>query len=76
LRVHELGHALGYNHVLSHASAMNAAATLDPTDFDRDAARVAFERSPGSMSPDLDPVTFLVNSATSTGPAAWGPVTR
>jgi hypothetical protein len=81
LRTHELGHALGYNHVLSRPSVMNADATLEPTDFDRDATRIGFERPPGSQSPDVDPTTFLINStavaaAAAHAPAAWSPAVR
>ena len=54
LRVHELGHALGLCHVTSRTSFMNASATVEPTDFDRDAAMVAYQRAPGSQSPDRD----------------------
>jgi hypothetical protein len=43
LRTHELGHALGYNHVQSQTSIMNAVIGPEPTMFDRMAARVAFE---------------------------------
>jgi len=42
LRTHELGHALGYNHVQSRASIMNPSIGPEPTDFDRMAAQVAF----------------------------------
>ena len=42
LRTHELGHALGYNHVQSQLSIMNPHIGSEPTDFDRAAARVAF----------------------------------
>jgi hypothetical protein len=42
LRTHELGHALGYNHVLSRPSIMNPSLGPEPTSFDRDAARIAF----------------------------------
>ena len=45
LRIHELGHALGYNHVSSRTSIMNATIGPEPTDFDRSAALLAF-RSP------------------------------
>jgi hypothetical protein len=55
LRAHELGHALGYAHVTSTASVMHAAGRTEPTDFDRDATRIAFERQPGTRSPDIDP---------------------
>jgi hypothetical protein len=42
LRAHELGHALGYNHVSSRASIMNPRIGSEPTEFDRQAARIAF----------------------------------
>ena len=42
LRIHELGHALGYNHVSSRISIMNATIGPEPTDFDRTAATIAF----------------------------------
>ena len=43
LRTHELGHALGYNHVHSRASIMNPKIGAEPNDFDRAVARVAFQ---------------------------------
>ena len=43
LRTHELGHALGYNHVHSRASIMNPKIGPEPNDFDRAVARVAFQ---------------------------------
>jgi hypothetical protein len=43
LRMHELGHALGYNHVVSRPSIMNPKIGPQPTDFDRTAARIAFQ---------------------------------
>lgn len=42
LRAHELGHVLGYNHVTSRTSIMNPRIGSAPTDFDRQAARIAF----------------------------------
>jgi hypothetical protein len=42
LRTHELGHALGYNHVESRLSIMNPRIGPEPTDFDRQAVKVAF----------------------------------
>jgi hypothetical protein len=42
LRMHELGHALGYNHVVSRPSIMNPRIGPEPTPFDRTAARIAF----------------------------------
>lgn len=49
LRTHELGHALGYNHVQSRISIMNPSIGPEPTAFDREAARVAF-RVPSTNS--------------------------
>jgi hypothetical protein len=34
---------------------MNPAIGPEPTQFDRDAAKIAFERLPGNRSPDTDP---------------------
>ncbi len=42
LRTHELGHALGYNHVHSRTSIMNPRIGAEPNDFDRTAALIAF----------------------------------
>jgi len=55
LHAHELGHALGCQHVASRPSVMNIDARLEPTPFDRDAGRIAFRRAPGNRSPDVDP---------------------
>ena len=73
IRLHEMGHALGYSHVQSRQSAMNAAPAVEPNDFDRDAARIAFQRVPGSVSPDTDPASFLANPTRLSGPAVWAP---
>ncbi len=54
LRIHELGHALGYLHVTKRTSIMNPAIGPAPTEFDRHAAIIAFERMPGNQSPDSD----------------------
>jgi hypothetical protein len=48
LRTHELGHALGYNHVESQRSVMNATIGAEPTDFDRRVARIAFRHLSGA----------------------------
>jgi hypothetical protein len=45
LRMHELGHALGFNHVQAQTSIMNAAIGPEPTRFDRMAVRIAFDRT-------------------------------
>jgi hypothetical protein len=57
LRFHELGHALGYRHVTSRSSIMNPVIGPEPTDFDREAAMIAYQRPPGNRSPDRDPDT-------------------
>jgi hypothetical protein len=59
LRVHELGHALGYQHVTSRISVMNPAIGPEPSSFDRQAAAIAFQRMPGNRSPDNDVVTSI-----------------
>lgn len=46
LRTHELGHALGYNHVESQPSVMNPRVGLGLTDFDRRAIRLALRQFP------------------------------
>jgi hypothetical protein len=61
LRVHELGHSLGYNHVTTRASVMNSSAVVEPNDFDRSAAKLAFLRPPANRSPDLDPDEYSSN---------------
>ena len=43
LRMHELGHALGYNHVQAQVSIMNPRIGPEPTDLDRVGARLAFQ---------------------------------
>ena len=57
LRIHELGHALGYQHVTTTTSIMNPAIGPQPTEFDRSGAIIAFQRPPGNVSPDTDPGT-------------------
>ena len=68
LRAHELGHALGYQHVTSRTSVMNSQPRTEPNEFDRDAARIAFQRPPGNRSPDVDPSSASINRR---GPATW-----
>lgn len=68
LRVHELGHALGYTHVTSRRSIMNPAIGPEPTEFDRQAVALAFDRPPGNRSPDVDPgASGLASTAASSG---------
>ena len=54
LRIHELGHALGYRHVKTRTSIMNPAIGPEPTEFDRQAAAISFQRPPGNQTPDND----------------------
>ena len=54
LRIHELGHALGYLHVTTRPSIMNPFIGPPVSEFDREAAIIAFERMPGNQSPDTD----------------------
>ncbi len=49
LRTHELGHALGYDHVESRPSIMNSRIGAGLTEFDRLAAFVAFRSTPAPL---------------------------
>jgi hypothetical protein len=40
---------------------MNSQARTEPNDFDRDAARIAFQRPPGNRTPDVDPTSASIN---------------
>jgi hypothetical protein len=73
LRVHEMGHALGWNHVTLRASFMNSSAVVEPNVFDKDATRLAFLRPPGNLSPDRDPSPYSANFRAF--PMVWGPIT-
>jgi hypothetical protein len=73
LRIHELGHALGYQHVESRTSIMNPAIGPEPTEFDRAAALIAFQRPVGNRAPDVDPTTSSVSLTTGSG--RWSPPT-
>lgn len=78
LRIHELGHALGYLHVTKRTSIMNPTIGPAPTEFDRSAAMIAFERLPGNQSPDDDvaaaPRTAGGIGARTIGRPIWSPV--
>lgn len=63
LRTHELGHALGYDHVSKDTSVMHVSGRIGPTSFDHDATRIAFERKPLNRSPDVDPDTTTISRA-------------
>ena len=75
LRIHELGHALGYLHVTKRTSIMNPAIGPAPTEFDRHAAMIAFERMPGNLSPDSD-VADAPRSPGGSSAAAESPARR
>jgi hypothetical protein len=74
LRTHELGHALGYNHVTARTSIMNPAIGPEPTTFDRQGSAIAFQRMPGNQTPDSDPSTPVSHNAT--GLFTVSPITR
>jgi hypothetical protein len=71
LRIHELGHALGYRHVTSRTSVMNPVVGPEPTDFDREAATIAYQRPPGNRSPDRDPEAGARTSSLPPGGSRW-----
>jgi hypothetical protein len=71
LRIHELGHALGYNHVTTRTSVMNPYVGPEPTDFDRAGAVIAFQRPVGNTSPDTDPGGTTRSFRSSEGTARW-----
>lgn len=60
---HELGHALGYQHVTRTLSIMGLG-LAPPTDFDRRSIAILFQRPPGNRSPDRDPMGISVNLTT------------
>jgi hypothetical protein len=68
LRMHEFGHALGLTHVTNRPSLMNPSAMGGPTDFDRQAMVVAWQRPIGNQSPDNDPSGATINRR---GPSYW-----
>jgi hypothetical protein len=57
LRMHELGHALGFNHVDSMRSIMNPTIGTEPTEFDRRVGRIAFRH----VDPDRHPSILARN---------------
>jgi hypothetical protein len=59
---HELGHALGYQHVTLEPSVMSGInPTSALTEFDREALRIVYQRPPGNRAPDIDPPTYVIN---------------
>lgn len=59
---HEIGHALGYQHVETRASVMQPVNAPAPTPFDQQAFTVFYKRGPGNSSPDTDTATFRANA--------------
>lgn len=72
VRMHELGHTLGYYHVTTNQpSVMNPSARLEPTEFDRQAARIAVLRPIGNRSPDIDPFAHAATSLAASRAVTW-----
>jgi hypothetical protein len=71
LRIHELGHALGYLHVTARPSILNPVIGSDITTFDRQAPVIAFDRPPGNRSPDTDPSFSSGVAVAATGGSRW-----
>jgi hypothetical protein len=71
LRIHELGHALGYNHVTTRASVMNGTIGREPTEFDRAGPVIAFQRPVGNTSPDKDPGSTVRAFRSGEGGVRW-----
>jgi hypothetical protein len=76
LRIHELGHALGYNHVTLRPSIMNPAIGKEPSDFDRAGAAIALKRPVGNTSPDTDPTAGARTFSVSEGGLRWSEPVR
>ena len=76
VRIHELGHALGCSHVTARPSIMNPSLGPSPTDFDRAAALIAFQRPVGNTSPDTDPGAGAGAFAVADGPVKWSTPVR
>jgi len=76
IRTHELGHSLGYSHVTSQLSVMspNCCAIDTLTAFDLAVTKIAFQRPPGSTTPDTDPAGNSVN--VQGGAPSWVPPIR
>lgn len=64
VRLHELAHALGALHVTSRSNVLMTPtiSVTDITTWDRDAAKIAYQRPAGNRTPDRDPASFSTNS--------------
>lgn len=72
LRMHELGHTLGCQHVSTgRVSVMNSNARTEPNDFDRQAARVAALRPTGNRTPDIDPPSHTATALRAPQSVTW-----
>lgn len=71
VRMHELGHTLGCTHVTGQVSVMNPSARIEPTEFDRQAARIAALRPIGNRSPDIDPFMHVAAAIRASQPVTW-----
>lgn len=72
LRMHELGHTLGCQHVTTgRISVMNQNARTEPNDFDRQAARIATLRPTGNRTPDIDPSAHTATSLAASRAVTW-----
>lgn len=71
LRMHELGHTLGCQHVTDGTSVMNANARTEPNDFDRSAGRIAHLRPVGNRTPDIDPTGHAATTLARGGALTW-----
>ena len=72
LRMHELGHTLGCQHVTTgRTSVMNSDARTEPNDFDQQAARIATLRPTGNRTPDVDPAAHIAASLAASRAVTW-----
>ncbi len=62
VRMHELGHTLGYNHVTLEPSVMDPIVTFLPTVWDMTATKLGFQRPLLSRTPDVDPTGASTNA--------------
>ena len=78
---HELAHTLGFDHPLGldrvpKSSIMRRGHGDEPTHFDVLHARILYSRPANSRTPDIDPMSFLVNGLRHAGVETGPEVTR